>query len=432
MKDQKINPVKYIINFILMILAGICCTNFISAAPSNFNQPDSLTYLQYKGSVIDNSSKKPLAFVTMAVNGTNIATISNSEGQFILKVPKNLTDAKVTVTLLGYQRRQLNLSGFNKENNVVGLNNLPVTLSEVTVYPKNPEWLMRDVMNRRSLNYYADPMFMTAFYRETIKKRRTYVSLSEAVVEILKQPVTSPKIDFAHLYKARKNTDYNKIDTVAFKLQGGPINNLMLDIMKNPDLIFSEDMFGNYTFSFDDVAKIGDHYMYVLGFKQKPHIKLPLYYGVLYIDTETLAVTRATFNLNVEDRNAASEMFIKKKPSGSKVYPLSASYQINYREVNGKWYYGYSRGDITFKIVWKKRLFNKVYDSSIEMLVTDWEKIADNPIRQSERIKPSIIMADQVTGFADPDFWGAYNVIEPEKPIESAIKKIQKNLERKK
>jgi hypothetical protein len=66
------------------------------------------------------------------------------------------------------------------------------------------------------------------------------------------------------------------------------------------------------------------------------------------------------------------------------------------------------------------------------MLVTDWEKISDNPITQSERIKPTIIMADEVSGFADRDFWGEYNVIEPEKSIESAIKKIQKNLERKK
>jgi hypothetical protein len=87
-------------------------------------------------------------------------------------------------------------------------------------------------MNRRNLNYYKDPMLMTAFFRETIKKRRTYVSLSEAVVEILKQPVTASKTDLAHLYKARKNVDYNKLDTVAFKLQGGPITNLMLDIIK--------------------------------------------------------------------------------------------------------------------------------------------------------------------------------------------------------
>ena len=34
----------------------------------------------------------------------------------------------------------------------------------------------------------------------------------------------------------------------------------------------------------------------------------------------------------------------------------------------------------------------------------------------------------KASGFSDPNFWGAYNIIEPEKSIESAIKKISKQL----
>jgi hypothetical protein len=39
-------------------------------------------------------------------------------------------------------------------------------------------------------------------------------------------------------------------------------------------------------------------------------------------------------------------------------------------------------------------------------------------------------MMDKASGFSDPDFWGAYNVIEPEKSIEFAIKKIKKQLKK--
>jgi hypothetical protein len=35
---------------------------------------------------------------------------------------------------------------------------------------------------------------------------------------------------------------------------------------------------------------------------------------------------------------------------------------------------------------------------------------------------------EEVSGFADPEFWGEYNVIEPEKPIEQAIRKIQRKM----
>jgi hypothetical protein len=31
-----------------------------------------------------------------------------------------------------------------------------------------------------------------------------------------------------------------------------------------------------------------------------------------------------------------------------------------------------------------------------------------------------------VQSLADPDFWGEYNIIEPEKSIETAIRKIQR------
>jgi hypothetical protein len=37
-------------------------------------------------------------------------------------------------------------------------------------------------------------------------------------------------------------------------------------------------------------------------------------------------------------------------------------------------------------------------------------------------------MMDKLTDFADPEFWGEYNIIEPEKSIETAIKKIQRKI----
>lgn len=433
MKTQMLFINKKFNKILLLLIILIGLSQSAQALPkgTQLNQPDTLSYIQYKGSVVDNESRNPLVFATLAVTGTNIVTISNSEGEFLLKVPRNIRDAKVTVSYIGYQSRQFSLSEFKPEKNRIELKIQNIKLSEVTVFPKDPEFLMRAVMNKINQNYFKDPTLMTAFYRETIKKRRTYVSLSEAVVEIVKQPYVTLRGDYAQIYKGRKSTDYTKLDTIAFKLQGGPYTNLMLDIVKNPTLIFTDDMFGNYQFNLDNVIMIGNRSTYVVGFKQRPHLVQPLYFGQLYIDTESLAITSATFNLNVENKEAASVMFIKRKPVGCKVYPTQASYRVDYREKNGRWYYGYSRGKITFKVIWNKRLFNTIYDSTIEMLVSDWEKLTENPINPADRLKPSVIMADEIAGFGEPEFWGEYNVIEPERPIESAIKKIQRSLERK-
>jgi len=45
-------------------------------------------------------------------------------------------------------------------------------------------------------------------------------------------------------------------------------------------------------------------------------------------------------------------------------------------------------------------------------------------------LRTSVIMSDKTLGFSDPEFWGEYNVIEPEKSIETAIKKIKKQLKK--
>jgi hypothetical protein len=66
-----------------------------------------------------------------------------------------------------------------------------------------------------------------------------------------------------------------------------------------------------------------------------------------------------------------------------------------------------------------------------EMAVTDWEKNISNEMPKSkERMKASIILGDEAIGFADPDFWGEFNIIEPEKSIESAIRKIRRQLKK--
>lgn len=65
------------------------------------------------------------------------------------------------------------------------------------------------------------------------------------------------------------------------------------------------------------------------------------------------------------------------------------------------------------------------------MAVTDREHSSENKvIKFNERLKSNVIISETADGFSDPDFWGPLNVIEPEKPIEAAIKKIQKQLDK--
>ncbi|SEM22489.1 CarboxypepD_reg-like domain-containing protein [Aquimarina amphilecti] len=388
-----------------------------------------LNYNGYKGIVVDKTSNDPLISATVSLNGTNISTITNSEGEFLLKVPKSNASANITVSFLGYKDKIVSLSTLKGSKTKIQLSASITELTEINIDPRDPEALIKAVMKKRGSNYQSDNTIMTAFYRETIKRRRTYVSLSEAVVDVYKKPYASDKNDVIKLYKARKSADYKKLDTLTLKLQGGPSSTLFIDVMKNPDLLFTEDILKIYEFSFDKSTKINDRYIYVLKFKQKPYIQDLYYYGKLYIDSETLALTKAVFSLKLDDREEASKLFVRKKPSRAKVYPTVATYNMNYREKNGKWYYGYGKIDLVFKVNWKKKLFNSTYKLNIEMAVTDWKKNPENEnLRARDRLKSTVVISDEASGFSDPQFWGEYNVIEPEKSIESAIRKIKKQL----
>jgi hypothetical protein len=271
---------------------------------------------------------------------------------------------------------------------------------------------------------------MTAFYRETIRRRKRNVSLSEAVVTVYKSPYSSPRPDGVELYKARKSTDYSRLDTVALKLQGGPFNALYVDLIKYPDYVLSEDYIDDYDFYFERNTRIDDRPIFVIGFRQKPGVVEPLYQGKLFIDGERKVLTSAIFSLNITDRNLASRMFVRRKPANASVYPTEVSYRVDYREKDGRWYYGYSNAILEFKVDWDRKLFNSIYNLTCEMAVTDWEVIAENAIpRSRDRMRSSIILSDEVQGFSDPDFWGEYNIIEPDKSIESAIRKIQRQSE---
>lgn len=388
------------------------------------------TINEFKGVILDSKTKDPLSYVDINVLGTNIGTITNNEGEFLLKVPNKYLDKHVVVSLLGYEKKEIPLSEFKKENFKILLRESLTELNFISIYgSKDAVSLVRAALNRKNKSYYNENTVMTAFYRETIKKRNRNASLSEAIIQINKQPYSNSKRDDVTLLKSRKNTDYSKLDTIALKLQGGPFSTLYTDMVKYPEYIFNRDNLSDYVFSFDASTQINDRPVYVVNFKQSIDNNAPLYYGKLYIDAEALALTSAVYNLNVKDKTLASEMFVRKKPRRVRVYPTEASYRVDYRTRNGKWHYGYGNIQLTFKVNWKNKLFNNVYTLSSEMAITDW-KLSEETNSKGEKLKPSVILTDKASGFADPEFWGEYNIIEPEKSIEAAIKKINKKLER--
>ncbi len=409
---------------ISIVLIGLMVLSFPIKANAFFQE-----FREYRGIVVDMNSNRPIASAYLNVNGTNISTVTNSEGEFALKVPANLRDGVVTISSLGYLSNSLPLSLFQPNGTRIELSETVEELSEVSIFTaKDPKLLVKSMFTKSGANYLNDNAEMNVFYREAIRKRSRNVSLSEALLKIYKKPYNSPGKDEISIVKARKSVDYERLDTLALKLRGGPYNSLYSDIIKYPEYLFTPDDLDSYDFSFGEPARINNRYLYVVNFEMIDK-HLPWYFGQLFIDAQTNALVRATYNLNVENRNVASNMFVKKKPSGTRVYPIRVEYEVDYREKDGKWYYGYGSAELEFLVNWKRKLFNSRYVVNSEMAVTDWVINPNGSVNRNETfISPSVIMVDDVSGFTDLQFWGANNIIEPDKSIQNAIQKIKDNI----
>jgi hypothetical protein len=384
-----------------------------------------------KGKVVDAETRSPLVFATVSVKETNVAIVTNIDGEFTLKVGELSISKTLEVSFIGYKNKSIPLSDLkdNGGKNVIALETAPIPIKEIVVKPLDPISIVEKAISNIPKNYESSPNLMTAFYRETIRKNRTYVSIGEAVVEIFKAPYDNDmRFDGARIYKGRKGSDVEKMDTVLFKLQGGPISVLDLDLAKNTESVLTRESMQNYNYTLTGVVEIDNKPHYVIDFLQKPSVEMPLFMGSFFIEMDTYAITEAEFGFNLSDKAAAQSIFIKKKPLGMKVTPEIATYRTKYRQQNGKWHFAYSRAEVKFKVDWNKKLFNTYYTTMSEIAITDRTDQEVIKFAGKDKIRYNDVFSEKVTAFTDKEFWGDYNVIEPDQSIESAIRRLSKKL----
>lgn len=392
------------------------------------DENDTVKYKTYYGKIVDEISGRSLPFATIEATGSNIATVSNIDGEFLIKINRDAEVSNLKISYVGFANLSIPLDQFKKDRTrTIRLKPSSVQLQEVTIRPQDALGLVMDALSNIRNNYSTEPMMMRGFYRETIQRNRNYVSISEAVIDAYKAPYANEfHNDQVKLFKGRKSADVEKMDTVLFKVQGGPNTTILLDVMKNPNVLLSHDFSQIYEFDLIDLINIDDKLHYVVSFKQRPHVTDPYYNGRFYIEMDRMAITEAEFELNTENREEAARLFIQRKPMGMSVIPERAAYRVKYTIDDNNWYFTYARAEVKFKVNWKKKLFNTTYSTMSEVAMTDRSTENIEKFAGRERFKSSDILNDKVYIFFDQDFWEGYNLIEPDQSIQSAIRRLNR------
>ena len=388
------------------------------------------SFVTVSGQLKDAKTGEKIIYATISVPGSGVGTVSNSEGEFLLKVSKSLNAEVFEVSHLSYATTKFKISESIGKDKTFYLEPQYLMLKQITVVPKDARGIVSMALRNIRKNYSEVPNMMTGFYRETIRQRRDYISISEAVVDIYKAPYSGMQDDQVKIYKGRKGINVKKADTLMVQLQGGPNVSMLLDIVKNTDLSIALNNLDNYQFEIGSMVNINDKLNWVISFSPNVVRDEPLYYGKLYISQENMAITRAEFSLDLKDEEKASRVFVQKKPMGLIFLPTSTSYLVTYKEQNGKYYLNYVRVDLKFRCDWKKRLFKNYYSVMSEVAITDRHEDNIAKFTNQEVFKFNMVFAEKVQNFMDPDFWGEYNIIEPDESIESAIKKLSRSMQK--
>lgn len=392
-------------------------------------QEDTSKFVTLKGKIIDASSKKPIPYTNIYLANSNIGTISNNDGEFILKVPQNKTNVPIRISYMGYKIQDLTIEQIQMKNNVIELSTEVVTLKELVIRSNDPQNLIRSAIHNIPVNYGTAPYLCTAFYRESVMQNKQYVGLAEAVLTIYKSRYSNEfEADRVKVFKGRKSQDVKRMDTIMFKLQGGHQAVVMLDLAKNPETFMTEQYFNEYEFKPVSITNIEGRETYVIEFSQREGIQEPLYEGKLYLDLNTLAVRRAEFAISQSGLQFADKYLVKKKPAGTDVKTVGATYMVSYREQDGKWVLNHARYEVKFRVIKRGKLFNKIYTSSADLAITDTDNKNVEKFKFSETLKPNQVFVDHVNEYYDEEFWGNYNIIKPEESIEDAVERISKRM----
>lgn len=398
---------------------------FLSSTFPLSAQDDSV--ITISGIVKDQKSKKKLEYVNISVQGTNIGTVSNSDGEFTLKIPVRYKSDNLLFTHLGYNNHLYPIGGKSIENETFMLTSDSQVLDEVVIRSGDPLAIVREAVKKIDLNYTNSPTILSGFYRETIQKGKRYIDISEAVMNIYKTSYSqNTDNDGVQIYKGRRLLSPKPSDTLSVKLQGGPNLAIYGDIVKQPYPLLDEESLPLYMFKMEDPVTINERPHYTIKFTPQAIAEIPLYTGNIYIDQQNLTISRVEYSLSMDNRDKVTRIILKKKPPKLRFKPNEVSFVVTYKTLEGRSRINYIRNQIRFNCDWKRRLFSTSYTVISELVVTDSKPLDMKKAPSKEFFKQNQTLSDKISNFSDQNFWEAYNIIEPTESLESAVVKLKK------
>ncbi|OFX60659.1 MAG: hypothetical protein A2066_08285 [Bacteroidetes bacterium GWB2_41_8] len=429
LSDKTIKEILDIIfesKFVYRVLDDQIIITNLELVPIKKKEPDSTKItagiIKFSGKIIDREEKEPLPHTSISILKKNIGTISNSDGEFELKIPGTMLEDTVVVSCLGYKQYRIPIQNITDKAETIYLQASSFQLKEIKVTVINPQEILARILSKITLNYPRNPEIMTSFYREVLKQDNNYIDIAEAVMEIRKASYDNAFLeDKVKFIKGRKSQNVKPFQYVDFKIQGGPYYITKLDVVKTVDSFLDPEFRDFYKYSLEETVEFNDRDTYIIRFRPKEKVDYPTYQGKLYVDMSSFALVHAEFELSRSGLKFAHQSLIKKKPKDFYVRPINANYKVSYRRSDGKWHLSNAQAFVNFRVKSKKDKINSLFQSTSDLLITDLRADDKTQFRRDELFKPKDIFSEIISNY-DESFWGDYNTIKPSEELRKALK----------
>jgi hypothetical protein len=376
------------------------------------------------GLVTDSESGESLPFATVGIMSKGRGTVTNNNGEFVLNITSDCIDDSLLVSYLGYFNRLIPVRQTIDNYFDIKMMREYISIPEIIIRNQAPQEILRKAFFAIPSNYGTTPANLTAFYREATLKKSELQIYSEAIIQIFKSAYAGTILgDQIKVIKSRKIENLDRRDTLTVRLKGGLNSCLLLDGARNTFDFLLPENYTQYEYRMTDIVTINDESAFVIEFKQRPGIDIPLFRGSIYINVNNFAIEQVEFEVNPEFIEKSKEDYISNKSKGFTIWPVTVKYNVGYRKINGRYFLNHVRGDLVFYAREKKRLFKSTFNVFFEIAVTD---VSLNNVTRFEReeIAPAHSVFSRTIKSYDPVFWGSFDFLKPEDNLLQALKNM--------
>lgn len=368
-----------------------------------------------QGTVIDGETQQALAFAHISIGGNEVGTLTNTNGQFVLKIPKHLQQDTLHISYLGYSSKTIPMASLTGNSIEISMGTQNLTLDAIDIPSIDPRDTIRKAWRVRRVNYEIKPTLLRGFYREEMQDEGLDIQFlfAEGVLELYKAPYHMNQgvlaKDRVRVLKGRQKSLPKAYiadgqEHLLPHITQGPHLGLILDIVKDDGSFVKRSNQGAYLYEYLEVQYLDNRLTYLFSFFPKnPSNSYAHFQGKVYLDVETLAFVRAEYEVT----EAGIQLYNR---TSDNLELDKRSFEVNYMLYQDKWYLRDARvaNEYYYPAV------DRSLSSTHTFLTTDIINEQVSRFSSDDALGLNEAFVEEVE-ILDEKFWEEYNVVPPDK-----------------